>query len=116
LGRSSEIPPRKSIPNLKEETIMTAQMNPTSTTQHALFNSPMLEFNAPPTRENLTAIARLGDVAARVRFSIRARGIEKFKQSARHRRETTRQVESTLELTMRFVGRDQAPIVMTEES
>jgi hypothetical protein len=95
---------------------MTAQMNPTSTTQPALFNSPTLEFNASPTRENLTAIARLGDVAARVRFSIRARGIEKFKQSARHRRETTRQVESTLELTMRVVGRDQAPIVMTERT
>jgi predicted flap endonuclease-1-like 5' DNA nuclease len=94
---------------------MTAHINPT-TAQPALFNSPTLEFNAPPTRENLTAIAKLGDVAARVRFSIRARGIEKFKQSSRHRRETTRQVESTLELTMRVVGRDQAPIVMTERT
>jgi hypothetical protein len=107
---------------------MTAHINPAST-QPALFNSPTLEFNAPPTRENLTAIARLGDVAAscsqdgtwravraRVRFSVRVRGIEKFKQSSRHRRETTRQVESTLELTMRVMGRDQAPIVMTERT
>jgi hypothetical protein len=95
---------------------MTAQINPTSTTQPALFNSPMLEFNAPPTRENLTAIAKLGDVAARVRFSIRARGIERFKPNPRSRRESTRSVEGTLELTVRVVGREQAPIVMTERT
>jgi hypothetical protein len=95
---------------------MTAHINPTSTTQPALFNSPTLEFNAPPTRENLTAISKLGDVAARVRFSIHAKGIERFKPNPRSRRESTRPVEGTLELTVRVVGRDQAPIVMTERT
>jgi hypothetical protein len=103
---------------------MTAHINPTSTTQPALFNSPTLEFvmclhalhDAPPTRENLTAIARLGDVAARVRFSIQARGVERFKPNPRGRRESTRPVEGTLELTVRVVGREQAPIVMTERT
>jgi hypothetical protein len=95
---------------------MTAHINPTSTTQPALFNSPTLEFNAPPTRENLTAISKLGDVAARVRFSIQARGVERFKPNPRSRRESTRPVEGTLELTVRVVGRDQAPIVMTERT
>jgi hypothetical protein len=58
---------------------MTAHINPT-TAQLILFNSPTLEFvmclhalhDSPPTRENLTAIARLGDISAQVRFRIRA--------------------------------------------
>ncbi len=70
---------------------MTAHINPIST-QPALFSSSTLEFNTPPTRENLTAIARLGDIAARVRFSIRARDVNRFKPNPRSR---TRPVEGT---------------------
>ena len=77
---------------------------------------PLLEFNAAPTRENLTAISKLGNVAARVRFSIKTRSIEKYKPSPRHRKEMTRTVEGSLELTVRVVSREQAPITMTARS
>jgi hypothetical protein len=88
---------------------MTAQQHPTAATNP----QPMLEFNAAPTRENLTVISKLGNVAARVRFSIKCRSVEKYKPSPRHRKEITRTVEGSLELTVRVVGREQAPIVMT---
>jgi hypothetical protein len=91
---------------------MTAQQHPTAATNL----QPMLEFNAAPTRENLTAISKLGNVAARVRFSIKTRSVEKFKLSPRHRKETTRTVEGSLELTVRVLGREQAPITMTARS
>jgi hypothetical protein len=91
---------------------MTAQQHPTTVTNP----QPMLEFNAAPTRENLTAISKLGNVAARVRFSIKSRSIEKFKPSPRHRKEITKTVEGSLELTVRVVSREQAPIVMTARS
>ena len=68
---------------------MTAHQHPTNTTNP----QPLLEFNAAPTRENLTAISKLGNVAARVRFSIKSRSLEKFKPSPRHRKEITRTVE-----------------------
>ena len=96
----------------KEET-MTAFTNPTSPAMPILATQPMLEFNAPPTLENLTVISKLGQVAARVRFTVHTRSIEKYKPSPRHRRESTRTVEGELELTVRVVGRAQAPIVMT---
>jgi hypothetical protein len=91
---------------------MTAQQHPTAATNP----QPMLEFNAAPTRENLTAISKLGNVAARVRFSIKSRSVEKYKPSPRHRKEITRTVEGSLELTVRVMGREQAPIVMTARS
>jgi hypothetical protein len=91
---------------------MTAHQHPTAATNP----QPMLEFNAAPTRENLTAISKLGNVAARVRFSIKSRSVEKFKPSPRHRKEITRNVEGSLELTVRVVGREQAPITMTARS
>jgi hypothetical protein len=91
---------------------MTAQQHPTAATNP----QPMLEFNAVPTRENLTAISKLGNVAARVRFSIKCRSVEKYKPSPRHRKEVTRTVEGSLELTVRVVGREQAPITMTARS
>jgi hypothetical protein len=90
---------------------MTAQQHPATANPQ-----PMLEFNAAPTRENLTAISKLGNVAARVRFSIKTRSIEKFKPSPRHRKEITRIVDGSLELTVRVVGREQAPITMTARS
>jgi hypothetical protein len=91
---------------------MTAQQHPAAVTSL----QPMLEFNAAPTRENLTAISKLGNVAARVRFSIKSRSVEKFKPSPRHRKEVTRTVDGSLELTVRVVGREQAPITMTARS
>jgi hypothetical protein len=91
---------------------MTAHQNLTTATNP----QPMLEFNAAPTRENLTAISKLGNVAARVRFSIKTRSVEKYKPSPRHRKEITRTVEGSLELTVRVVGREQAPITMTARS
>jgi hypothetical protein len=91
---------------------MTAQQHPATATNP----QPMLEFNAAPTRENLTAISKLGNVAARVRFSIKSRSVEKYKPSPRHRKEITRTVDGSLELTVRVVGREQAPITMTARS
>jgi hypothetical protein len=91
---------------------MTAHQHPTTATNL----QPMLEFNAAPTRENLTAISKLGNVAARVRLSIKSRSVEKYKPSPRHRKEITRTVEGSLELTVRVVGREQAPITMTARS
>ena len=95
---------------------MTAHTNPTNPTSPAMpifATQPMLEFNAPPTLENLTVISKLGQVAARVRFTVHTRSVEKYKPSPRHRRESTRTVEGELELTVRVVGHAQAPIVMT---
>ena len=100
---------------------MTAHTNPISPAMSILAAQPMLEFvtplralhDAPPTLENLTVISKLGQVAARVRFTVHTRCIEKYKPSPRHRREITRTVEGELELTVRVVGRAQAPIVMT---
>ena len=92
---------------------MTAHTNPTGPAMPILAAQPVLEFNAPPTLENLTVISKLGQVAARVRFTVHTRSIEKYKPSPRHRRESSRTVEGELELTVRVVGRTQAPIVMT---
>ncbi len=75
---------------------------------------PTLEFSPiAPTPENIQAFANIAGVQARVRFTVTAEFTEHYLPSSRHRKTRSRTVKTPLDLTVRLVSRELAPIALT---
>ncbi len=76
--------------------------------------APTLEFSQlAPTPENIQAIVSIAGVEARVRFTVTAEFTEHYLPSSRHRKTQSRTVNTPLDLTVRLVPRERAPIALT---